>query len=61
MEARMKGLLFLGLGLIALWLVLTVSRAVVGGVLWVVLIAGLVALAAYGVQMVSSGRRRVRG
>lgn len=55
----MKGLLYIGLALMALWVVLTVTRAVVGGLLWVILAAGLVALVAYGVQ-VAAGQRRIR-
>lgn len=57
-EVMMKGLLYLGLALLALWVVLTVTRVIVGGVLWLVLAAGVVALVAYGVQA-ASGRRRV--
>ncbi|WP_161607148.1 hypothetical protein [Myxococcus xanthus] len=56
----MKGLLYVGLGLLALWVVLTVTRAVVGGLLWVVLIVGIAALAVYAFQ-VASGRRQMRG
>ncbi|NOJ81914.1 hypothetical protein [Myxococcus xanthus] len=55
----MKGLLYVGLALLALWVVLTVTRAVVGGLLWVVLLAGIVALGVYAFQ-VASGRRRIR-
>jgi hypothetical protein len=54
----MKGLLYIGLALLALWVVLTVTRAIVGGVLWLVLAAGVVALVAYGIQA-ATGRRRV--
>ena len=55
----MKGLLYLGLGLIALWIVLTFTRAVVGGLLWLVLIAGVIALVAYGIQALA-GQRHAR-
>ncbi|QQR48522.1 hypothetical protein JKA73_36560 [Myxococcus xanthus] len=55
----MKGLLYVGLALLALWVVLTVTRAVVGGLLWVVLLAGIAALGVYAFQ-VASGRRRIR-
>ncbi|GEM_PF-3889157 len=56
----MKGLLYVGLGLLALWVVLTVTRAVVGGLLWVVFIAGIVALGVYAFQ-VASGQKQMRG
>ncbi|NVJ03019.1 hypothetical protein HV824_33590 [Myxococcus sp. AM009] len=56
----MKGLFYVGLGLLALWVVLTVTRVVVGGLLWVVLLAGIAALGVYAFQ-VASGRRHLRG
>lgn len=55
----MKGLFYLGLGLVALWIVLSVTRVVVGGLLWLVLIAGIIALVAYGIQAVA-GQRHAR-
>ncbi|WIG99525.1 hypothetical protein [Myxococcus sp. SDU36] len=54
----MKGLFYVGLGLLALWVVLTVTRVVVGGLLWVVLFAGIAALGVYAFQ-VASGHRRM--
>lgn len=50
-----RTLLFIGLGLAALWVVLTVTRAVVGGVLWLVLIAAVVALVIGAVQAMRGG------
>ncbi|MFP2958123.1 hypothetical protein ACLEPN_09880 [Myxococcus sp. 1LA] len=55
----MKGLLYVGLALLALWVVLTVTRAVVGGLLWGVLLVGIAAVAVYAFQ-VASGRRQIR-
>lgn len=55
-----KTVMYVGLALVALWLVLTLTRAVVGGLLWVVLIVGLIALAVSAFQYVSGGRTRRR-
>jgi hypothetical protein len=56
-----RTLLFIGLGLAAFWVVLTVTRAVVGGLLWVVLIAAVVALAVGAFQALrGTGGTRTR-
>ena len=54
-----SGLLILGLALVALWIVLTVTRAVVGGLVHVALVAGLILLAVYAFQQIS-GHRHIR-
>ena len=54
-----SGLLILGLALVALWLVLTVTRAVVGGLVHVALVVGLILLAVYAFQQFS-GHRHIR-
>lgn len=53
----MRGVLYGGLALLALWLILLVTRAAVGALLWVVLIAGLIMLAVYAFQAAASQRR----
>ncbi len=53
-----RKILLLGVALAALWVVLTVTRAVVGGVLWLVLAAAVVALIIGAVQAVRGGSSR---
>lgn len=56
-----SSLIFIGLGLLALWVVLQVTEAVVGGLLWIVLVAALIVLAIGVVRHFSSrtgGRTR---
>lgn len=55
-----KTVLYLGLALVALWLVLTIARVAVGGLLWLVLIAGLIALAVAAYQHFTHNRSHTR-
>lgn len=52
-----KTLVMLGLGLVVLWIVLTVTRAVVSGALWLLLIAGIALLVVSAVKHFGGGRR----
>ena len=40
-----KTLIWIGLALVALWIILSVTKAVVGGALWLLFIVGVIALA----------------
>lgn len=42
LQGMEKTLLWIGLALVALWVVLNVTEAVVGGLLWIIFIAGVV-------------------
>lgn len=53
-----RKILLLGVALAALWVVLTVTRAVVGGALWLVLAAAVVALIIGAAQAVRGGASR---
>lgn len=55
-----KSLLSIGAALVALWIVLTITRVVVTGALWFLLIVGVV-MVAVGVWNHLTGRRQQGG